>query len=108
MVKEQGVYKYSMLDLSTAHVTPEAMETLIRMHNNEGLAAFPKMNDKRECYGCLICLPDKEEELENLLPDTQEGEILSQICRYALTYGCEWINLDPDGMEYGDLTKYPW
>lgn len=42
MVKEQGIRKYSMLDLSTVHVTPEAMETLIRMHNNEGLVVFPK------------------------------------------------------------------
>ena len=108
MVKEQGIRKYSMLDLSTVHVTHETMETLIRMHNNEGLVVFPKMDNNRECYGCLICLPDKEDQLEYLLSDTQEGEILRQICRYASSHGCEWINLDPDGTEYGDLAKYPW
>ena len=107
MVKEQDVYKYSMLDLSTIHVTPEAMETLIRMHNNEGLAVFPKTYDSWECYGCLICVPGKEE-LEDLFPDSQEREILSQICSYASSHGSEWINLDPDGTEYGDLAKYPW
>ena len=91
------IYKY--LDISTAHITKETNELLIKNSDNE---QFPVIVLKTG-HGFFINIPYNIDELERELP----GDLISCL-GFAQKYSCRWLMLDCDAEVIDDLETYDW
>lgn len=90
--------KFTMLDMSTCHITKETNDLLLK--NSIGDVVYYQ----KPGYGFFIHIPDDLEETEN-------GDApvdLYRCIKFALNNGCQWINMDCDGEEIEELPKYEW
>lgn len=90
--------KYTMLDLSTCHITKETNDALLA----------EKIRDvvyyQKPGYGFFVHIPE-------CLEDVEDGDIpvdLFKCLVYALENGCDWINFDCDGEMENKLPRYIW
>ena len=90
--------KFTMLDMSTCHITKETNEMLL----NESIQ--DAVYYQKPGYGFFINVPDDLEDAEN-------GDVpgdLYKCMKFAQDDGCQWINLDCDGTVIDKLPQYEW
>lgn len=90
--------KYTMLDMSTCHISKETNEMLLH-ESIKDVIYYQKPG-----YGFFLHIPDDLTEAEN-------GGIpgdLYKCMKFAQDANCQWINFDCDGTVINELPKYNW
>ena len=92
-----------MITMSTAHITIDTNNMLIRASNPSctyGLTVYLK-----DDYGFFVFVPD-EEQFYTEGPNIPED--LKQCLMTAKKHDCRWLCLDADGSEVEGLVVYEW
>ena len=103
------MYIYSMMDMSTEHITKETAE-LLEQNKIDAIVYYAKLVDRGDCtkgcYGWFIHIPEDELEYDALKRELPSE--LYNIIDFAYRYGCAWINMDCDGEIIDELPTYEW
>ena len=86
---------HRILSLSTAHITPEAVDVLSETKNSDQFQVFPYDN------GCIIHIEDYEEVMECDFPSS-----VIDCIRFAYANGYRWIQFDTYANESKGLLTY--
>lgn len=94
---------YKTMDISTGHITSYTAEWLNRQMTVEfsAVIVYPKST-----YGWFISLPEFGSEGSERIAKIPYDLLL--VMAYARGKDCEWLVLDRDADENGDLPIYEW
>lgn len=96
-------YTKKVLDISTAHITNKDNE-LLRISSEGQTATSLVVYDY--AYGYFIAVPD--ELTAEAYREEGFSEALISILTYAKITGCDYVQLDGDGITYTDLQTFDW
>lgn len=100
--------KFTMLDMSTAHLTDQTLSMMEDGTEFDEVVYYPKWNDEYHSnYGYFIHVSEEltsydEESLAELKEDGLPEDLLSVIL-FAGENKCDWINIDVDGEIISEL-----
>lgn len=90
---------HTYLDLSTEHLTPETMDTLMV---GPRYTSWPAMSIGRYAQGMFATVPTIEQNLETLPPD------LAVVMGLCQDLGITVVRFDAGGAHCGQLPTYEW